>query len=337
MARQPTLITDTLASSHPKLESQFDELYEDLGTARPPSAHTHPASAISDSTATGRSVLTAATAAAARTTLGLGDVATRNVGTSAGQVRDAVDVAYTNARTPTAHTHVVADVSDSTATGRSLVASASASAARTTLGLGAAATLAVGTTAGTVAAGDDSRITGATPTTRTLTAGAGLNGGGTLAADRTFAVSYGTVAGTACVGNDGRLSDARAPTAHSAALITSGTLDRARLPALTDADVPSDVVEVTATTRTLALSDRGIYLRWTASGAKTCTVDTTAGGSGGEYHLRNAASSGDLSISASGVTIHAPAGGRLVLAPGMTCTLKRVGANVFDLFGQTTT
>jgi hypothetical protein len=40
-------------------------------------------------------------------------------------------------------------------------AATSASAARTSLGLGGAATLAVGTTAGTVAAGDDSRITGA--------------------------------------------------------------------------------------------------------------------------------------------------------------------------------
>ena len=40
---------------------------------------------------------------------------------------------------------------------------ASASSARTNLGLGGAATLAVGTSAGTVAAGDDSRITGAVP------------------------------------------------------------------------------------------------------------------------------------------------------------------------------
>lgn len=40
---------------------------------------------------------------------------------------------------------------------------ASASTARTNLGLGGAATLSVGTSAGTVAAGDDSRITGAVP------------------------------------------------------------------------------------------------------------------------------------------------------------------------------
>ena len=43
-----------------------------LSDARTPTAHTHPASAISDSTATGRSVLTAADAAAARTAIGAG-------------------------------------------------------------------------------------------------------------------------------------------------------------------------------------------------------------------------------------------------------------------------
>lgn len=63
-----------------------------------------------------------------------------------------------------------------------------AAAARTNLGLGGAAVLDVGTTAGTVAAGDDSRITSAVPTSRTLTAGNGLTGGGTLAANRTFTV-----------------------------------------------------------------------------------------------------------------------------------------------------
>ena len=50
-----------------------------------------------------------------------------------------------------------------TSYGRALLALADAAAARTNLGLGGAATLAVGTSAGTVAAGDDSRITGAVP------------------------------------------------------------------------------------------------------------------------------------------------------------------------------
>lgn len=42
-----------------------------------------------------------------------------------------------------------------------------------------------------------------------IIAGTGLTGGGTLAADRTLAVSYGTTAGTAAQGDDSRLSNAR--------------------------------------------------------------------------------------------------------------------------------
>ncbi len=61
---------------------------------------------------------------------------------------------------------------------------------------------------------------GAVPTSRTITAGTGLTGGGTLAADRTLAVAYGTDAGTAAQGNDSRLSDARTPTAHAASHAT---------------------------------------------------------------------------------------------------------------------
>lgn len=45
-------------------------------------------------------------------------------------------------------------------------------------------------------------------TGRTLTAGTGLTGGGTLAADRSFAVSFGTTAGTATEGNDTRVANA---------------------------------------------------------------------------------------------------------------------------------
>ena len=74
--------------------------------------------------------------------------------------------------------------------------------------LGNSASRDVGTTAGTVAAGDDSRITGAVPSSRTLTAGTGLTGGGDLSANRTFNVSYGATAGTAAQGNDSRITGA---------------------------------------------------------------------------------------------------------------------------------
>ena len=86
-------------------------------------------------------------------------------------------------------------------------------------------------------------LNGKAPTTRTITAGAGLTGGGDLTANRTLAVSYGATAGTAAQGNDSRLSDARVPTAHAAshaaggadaltisgAQVTSGTIPPARL------------------------------------------------------------------------------------------------------------
>lgn len=93
--------------------------------------------------------------------------------------------------TPSAHTHSGADI---------------------TTGTVPYANLPVGTAASTVAAGNDSRITGAVPNTRTVTAGTGLSGGGDLTANRTLAVTYGTTAGTAAQGNDSRLSDTRTPT-----------------------------------------------------------------------------------------------------------------------------
>ena len=86
-------------------------------------------------------------------------------------------------------------------------------------------------------------IDGRVPTSRTVTAGTGLTGGGDLTANRSLAVTYGTTAGTAAQGNDTRLSDARTPTSHAAshasggadalaisgAQVTSGTVAPARL------------------------------------------------------------------------------------------------------------
>ena len=60
--------------------------------------------------------------------------------------------------------------------GATLVDDAAAPDARTTLGLGGSATLNVGTAAGTVAAGDDSRLVAATPAETTTTIGALING-----------------------------------------------------------------------------------------------------------------------------------------------------------------
>ena len=86
---------------------------------------------------------------------------------------------------------------------------------RSNLALGDSATKNTGTTSGTVAAGDDSRIVGAVQTSRTISAGTGLSGGGTLASDRTLSVSFGNTAGTACEGNDSRLSNSRPPNGNA--------------------------------------------------------------------------------------------------------------------------
>lgn len=96
--------------------------------------HTQPASTISDSTAAGRSLLTAPDVAAIRILL------------NTDQVSDT--------RTPTAHQHPGTDLTGSGATGRALLGAADSAAAGLILGLGTAATLDHGT-----AIGDLIRIT----------------------------------------------------------------------------------------------------------------------------------------------------------------------------------
>ena len=102
---------------------------------------------------------------------------------------------------------------------------------------------------------------------------------------------------------------------------------------LSDADVPATVVTDATSARTIVAGDMGKYIRFTATGAKTCTFDNTL--TAGEYHIRNAAASGDVTLTASSTTLNVPAGGTLVLEPGMTCTVKFVGTAEFDVFGQT--
>jgi hypothetical protein len=84
-------------------------------------------------------------------------------------------------------------------------------------GLGGASQLNVGTTTGTVAAGNDSRFTNArAPTAHASTHNAG--GSDALAIDSAAATgslrTLGTAATAACAGNDARLSDSRTPAAH---------------------------------------------------------------------------------------------------------------------------
>ncbi len=105
-----------------------------------------------------------------------------------------------------------------------------------------------------------------------------------------------------------------------------------RLLLLSAADTPFAVDTITGTSKTLTLTDRGVWQDWTATGAKTLTVDTAVGADAGEYRICNAAASGDLTIVASGVAIRSPSGGSVVLAPGQWCELVRVATNVLQVF-----
>jgi hypothetical protein len=100
---------------------------------------------LTDATTVGKAVLTAADGPAARAAIGAGTSSLALGTTSATAKRGDYAPAST-------------DISDATAIGKALLTAADAAAERTALGLGSAATLAVGTTAGTVAAGDDSRF-----------------------------------------------------------------------------------------------------------------------------------------------------------------------------------
>lgn len=96
---------------------------------------------------------------------------------------------------------------------------------------------------------------------------------------------------------------------------------------------------VTSATHDFAETDNAAYHRFTFSGAKTATVRNSSSHTFDTNYsavIRNAATSGNLTIVASsGVTINPPYGGTLVLEPGMTATLFKVGINEWDLIGQT--
>ncbi len=92
----------------------------------------------------------------------------------------------------------------------------------------------------------------------------------------------------------------------------------------------------TATSRTLALTDAWNYVRPGTTSAITLTVPTNASVAfeiGTEITIR---ASGNITIAAAGgVTLNAPSGGTLSMTARMTVTLKKVGANEWDVIGQT--
>lgn len=97
------------------------------------------------------------------------------------------------------------------------------------------------------------------------------------------------------------------------------------------------VVTETGSSRTMDPSDAGIYLRFTGTGAKTCTFDDGDGfAKDEEYHITNRAASGNLTLTEAGtMTLNPPKGGTLVLEPGDTVTVKMVDTDEADVMGST--
>ncbi len=178
-------------------------------------------------------------------------------------------------------------------------------------GLGDAAAKNTGTTAGTLAAGNDTRIVNAVQTDRTITAGTGLEGGGNLSQNRSFALNATTQAalalansavqpsalGTLAAKNKVELSD----------INTTGTASNTRflrgdgqwaIPAVTKSDVglgnvdnTSDVNKPVSTAQQTALNLKANL----ASPSFTGVVDST-----GEIR---SASSNSFRIQGSGTSV----------------------------------
>ena len=170
------------------------------------------AAQITDSTAAGRSVLTATDATAQRTALGLGTAATRNTGSAAANVILGNDARLTDARTPTAHTHPSTDISDSTALGRNLLSAASAGDARTAIGAvdsaGAASAAPVQSVAGLLGAVTAANLRTALGLAAVATSGAYTDLSGRPSLGGAAALNVGAVTGTVAAGDDGRITGA---------------------------------------------------------------------------------------------------------------------------------
>lgn len=192
---------DLHAADHDELASEVNAIGADLVTARGASANIAARLTAIDSAVAGKDPAgTAAAAVAAH------EADTTNVhgitDTSTLYRAGGADVAITDGGT----------------------GASTASGARTNLGLGGAATLNVGTSAGTVAAGDDSRITGAAQKASNLSdlasastarTNLGLGGAATL--------SVGTTTGTVAAGDDSRITGAAQKASNLSDLASAST------------------------------------------------------------------------------------------------------------------
>lgn len=194
-AAYPSIATGVISNSHISAsaaisQSKVANLTSDLSSKANASdvttalagkanvSHTHTASQISDATVTGRAVLIATDAAAARTAIGAGtsnltlgttsttakagDYAPTKSDVGLGNVDNTSDVnkpistatqTALDAKASSTHTHTASQISDATTTGRAVVTATDAAAARAAIGAGSS-NLTIGTTSTTAKAGD---------------------------------------------------------------------------------------------------------------------------------------------------------------------------------------
>ncbi len=216
-----------------------------LTDARTPTTHTHTASQVSDSTTTGRALLTAADAAAARTTLALGTAATT-----------AATAYATAAQGTKADTAVQPARAVSAGTG--LTGGGDLSADRTL-------SVAYGTSAGTATQGNDARI-------------GKINGtvavSGTPTAGQTVVASSGTAAAWGPPASPDTYVFASVDTANST--VTAADATGLAIPALADGTYEFEVLAICSSTATTTGAQVGLG---TAPSGATVNVGGNAVGS----------------------------------------------------------
>jgi len=99
---------------------------------------------------------------------------------------------------------------------------------------------------------------------------------------------------------------------------------------------PAALVTDATTARAMDPTDASTYVRFTATGAKTATFDVADSFiNPQEFHIANRATSGDLTLVGTGITLNPPKSGSLVLEPGDTATIKFISSSVADVLGAT--